>query len=91
MPHSNASRGRGETGWAVNNRPRRAGGFQAWDTDQNFKRVISSPTRRWDGGGGGGYCCSGFRTGAGATLVPLLHGDREAASGEPVGPQGFLR
>lgn len=42
-------------------------------------------------GGGGGYCCSGFRTGAGATLVPLLHGDREAASGEPVGPQGFLR
>lgn len=52
-PHSDASRGRGETGWAVNNRPRRAGGFQAWDTDQNFKRVILSPTRRWDGGGRG--------------------------------------
>lgn len=50
-----------------------------------------SPTGRWDGVGGGSYCCSGFRTGPRATLVPLLHGDSVAALGEPVGPQGFLR
>lgn len=79
-------------GWGRNNRPPGPRGFQTWDMDQDFKQGIFC-LPRGDGmaGGGGGYRCSGFRTGAGATLVPLLHRDSEAASGEPVGPQGFLR
>ena len=76
--------------------PAGPGGFQTWDIDQDFKQgVFSLPRgdgRGWVGGGDeGSYCCSGCRTGPRATLVPLLHGDSEAASGEPVGPQGFLR
>lgn len=65
-------------------------GFQIWDMDQDFKQaIIWLPCGEWMGGAGG--CCSSFSISAWATLVMLLHRDNEAASGEPVGPQGFLR
>lgn len=71
---------------------------KARDTNQDFKQgILWLPSREWMGEGPG--LLLQLQHGHLATLAPqelghlavLLQRDNEAASGEPGGPQGFLR